>query len=188
MSIIREIQTSRILILGCGNKLLGDDGFGPAVIEELQRSHGLPSNVYAEDVGTSIREVLFDIALSEKRPAYLILVDTINKEGKKHGEVFEVNLSDLTGKKIIDYSMHQFPTSNLLKKIADICGVRVAIIAAQMSEPAEWLTMELSESMKEAVLTAAKKVYELCCEAGTGVRSSGSSFSGCIEGGSRIET
>jgi coenzyme F420 hydrogenase subunit delta len=161
MSIIREIQSSRVLILGCGNKLLGDDGFGPAVIEELQKNYRLPPDVKAEDVGTSIREVLFDIALSEKRPDHLILVDTIHKEGKKHGDVFELNVADLTEKKVADYSMHQFPTSNLLREIAELCGVRVTILAAQQTEPSGALTMELSETMQQAVFLAARKAYEL---------------------------
>jgi len=162
MTIISEIRSSRVLILGCGNKLLGDDGFGPTVVEELQKRYRLPSDVHAEDVGTSIREILFDVALSEKRPAHLILVDTINKEGKKHGDVFELKINELTESKIADYSMHQFPTSNLLKEISDFCGVQVSIIVAQMSEPTEKLTMELSGIMKKAVLTAAKKIYGLC--------------------------
>ena len=161
MSIIREIQSSRVLILGCGNKLLGDDGFGPAVIEELQNNYRLPADVQAEDVGTSIREVLFDIALSEKRPDHLILVDTIHKEGKRHGDVFELNINDLTEKKVADYSMHQFPTSNMLREIAELCGVRVTILAAQQDRPTEAPTMELSETMKQAVHLAARKAYEL---------------------------
>jgi coenzyme F420 hydrogenase subunit delta len=165
VSIIREIQTSRVLVLGCGNVLLGDDGFGPAVIAEIKSGCRLPSDVNAEDVGTSVREVLFDIALSERRPAHLILVDTIKRGGKKHGEVFEVNVGDLPEEKITDYSIHQFPTSNLLKEIADLCGVQVTIIAAQLSHPATNVTMELSEPMKKAVLTAAKMVSDLCLQA-----------------------
>ncbi len=162
MGIIGAIQTSRILILGCGNVLLGDDGFGPAVIAQIKSESRFPPDVQAEDVGTSVREVLFDIALSEKRPDRLILVDTMNREGKKHGEIFEVDVHDLPEEKIADYSMHQFPTSNLLREIADLCGVRVTIIAAQQSAPAAAVTMELSEPMKNAVLAAAKMVSELC--------------------------
>ena len=161
MSIVREIQTARVLILGCGNTLLGDDGFGPAVIEELEKNYRLPPDVYAEDVGTSVREVLFDIASSEKRPAHVVLVDTINVEGKDHGDVFEVDTNGLPEKKITDYSLHQFPTSNLLQEIQQFCGVRVTFIAAQMSDIAEKLTMNLSEKMKKAVSIAAQRAYEL---------------------------
>ncbi len=161
MSIIREIQTARVLILGCGNTLLGDDGFGPAVIEALETNFKLPQDVHAEDVGTSIREVLFDIALSEKRPAHVVLVDTIDKGGRDHGEVFEVDAGALSEKKRVDYSLHQFPTSNLLHELRELCGIRVTIIAAHMAHIPEKLTMELSEKMKKAVSTAAQKVYEL---------------------------
>lgn len=164
MSMIKAIQSSRTLILGCGNVLLGDDGFGPAVVEELRNNYRLSPDVSAEDVGTSIREVLFDIAVSEKKPAHVIVVDAINSEGKKHGEVFEVRLDDLPEKKMDDYSMHQFPTSNLLKEIKEICGVRVTVVAAQMSEQApEKLTMELSEAMKKAVSLAAREIYDMVC-------------------------
>jgi coenzyme F420 hydrogenase subunit delta len=164
VSIIREIQTARILILGCGNTLLGDDGFGPAVIEALKNNFVLPQDVYAEDVGTSIREVLFDIALSEKRPAHVVLIDTINKEGRNYAEIFDVDPNNLSEKKIVDYSLHQFPTSNLLQQIQESCGVKVTVIAAHMPDIPEQLTMGLSEKMEQAVSTAARRVYELACK------------------------
>ena len=161
MSIIREIQTARVLILGCGNTLLGDDGFGPAVIEALEKKFVLPRDVYAEDVGTSIREVLFDIALSEKRPAHVVLIDTINKEGRDYGDIVEVDPKNLSENKRVDYSLHQFPTSNLLQEIQELCGVKVTVIAAHMPDRPEQLTMGLSEKMEKGVSTAAHKVYEL---------------------------
>ncbi len=161
MSIIREIQTARILILGCGNVLLGDDGFGPAVIEVLKRDYQLPPHVHAEDVGTSIGEILFDLALSEKRPAHVVLVDTINREGKDYGEVFEANVNELADKKTGYYSLHHSPTSNLLQEVQQLSGIKFTVIAAQMSDVPDHPTMDLSEKMKQAVLVAAKKVYQL---------------------------
>ena len=52
-----------ILIFGCGNTLWGDDGFGPAVIEHLHRHYQLPEDVI---VGTSIRDLLFDLVFWKK--------------------------------------------------------------------------------------------------------------------------
>jgi len=161
MSIIREIRSARILILGCGNTLLGDDGFGPAVIEALEKYYSLPPDVHAEDIGTSTGEVFFDITVSETRPAHIILVDTIDKEGREYGEVFELDASDLSEKDFPDYSLHQAPTSNLLKEIHNLCGVRVTVVAAQMSDMPEQATMHMSEKMQKAVSVAAQKVYEL---------------------------
>jgi len=161
MSIIREIQTARVLILGCGNTLRGDDGFGPAVIEQLESCYTLPGYAHAADVGTSIGEVLFDIALSEKRPAHVVLIDTINKAGRDYGEVFEADLNDLSEKKTASYSLHQSPTTNLLQEIRQLCNVKITVIAAQMPDIPELPTMNLSEKMKEAVSVAAQKAYEL---------------------------
>ena len=42
----QELETKRVLILGCGNVLMGDDGFGPAVVEQLDTT----TPVYPGDV------------------------------------------------------------------------------------------------------------------------------------------
>ena len=63
-----------ILIFGCGNTLLGDDGFGPAVIEYLENNYRLPASVMALDVGTGIRGILFDLMLVESKPRKLIVM------------------------------------------------------------------------------------------------------------------
>jgi coenzyme F420 hydrogenase subunit delta len=56
-----EMFEKSILIFGCGNILWGDDGFGPAVIQCLNEQYRLPADVLALDVGTSIRDLLFDL-------------------------------------------------------------------------------------------------------------------------------
>ena len=38
MEPIFKYCTKRILVMGAGNILFGDDGFGPAVVEELQKT------------------------------------------------------------------------------------------------------------------------------------------------------
>ena len=68
-------QGAQTMILGCGNILLGDDGFGPAVIARLHEI-GVPEAVQAIDVGTSIREQLLDYLLDPRlRPPMLVVVD-----------------------------------------------------------------------------------------------------------------
>lgn len=63
-----EYWNSEILVLGCGNILFGDDGFGPEVVEHLQKNYEIPPEVYVMNVGTSVREILFPIVISDKRP------------------------------------------------------------------------------------------------------------------------
>jgi coenzyme F420 hydrogenase subunit delta len=156
----RELLTKKVLILGCGNVLLGDDGFGPAVIKRLQQHHDLPDDAHAEDVGTSVREILFNVTLLDKRPERIIVIDAVDRPERKPGEVFEIPVHEIPEKKIIDYSFHQFPTTNLLKEIEEECGVKITIIAAQVGGELEEVRPGLSVPMRAAVNRAARKVTE----------------------------
>ncbi len=160
----REIKTKDVLVLGCGNVLLGDDGFGPAVIQKLCQQHELPEHAHAEDVGTSIRGILFDIALLKRRPEHVIVVDAVDRPGHEPGEVFEISVDEIPQKKIADYSFHQFPTTNLLKELEEECGIRVTIVAAQTAAELEEVKPGLSVPMRRAVQRAAHRVIELLDE------------------------
>jgi coenzyme F420 hydrogenase subunit delta len=157
----RELLTKRVLVLGCGNVLMGDDGFGPAVIHKLEQQYDLPDDVHAADVGTSVRDILFNVTLLERRPERIIIVDAAEHPGREPGEVYEISVDEIPHKKTIDYSFHQFPTTNLLKEIQDRCGIEVTIIAAQADGKLEEVRPGLSESMREAVRKAADKVMKL---------------------------
>ncbi len=157
----REIETKRVLIFGCGNVLLGDDGFGPAVIERLRQRRDLPIDAHAEDVGTSIRGILFDIALLDRRPEHIIVLDAADQPGRQPGEVYEISVDEIPERKIVDYSFHQFPTSNLLKEIQEQCGVRVTVVAAQTAAKLEEVGPGLSGPMRAAVELAAERVIGL---------------------------
>lgn len=157
----REMLTKKVLIFGCGNVLMGDDGFGPAVIKKLKQQHHLPDYAHAEDVGTSIRDILFNITLLEKRPEHLVVLDAVDKPDRTGGEVFEISVDDISEKKIVDYSFHQFPTTNLLKEIQELCGVKVTIVVAQVAKKLEHVEPGLSKPMSAAVVEAAEKVMNL---------------------------
>ncbi len=77
MSTIQDLFTKPVLIFGCGNVLIGDDGFGPAVIDHLLANFDLPGGVAAFDVGTSARELLFDLVLMPDKPKVIFIVDAV---------------------------------------------------------------------------------------------------------------
>jgi coenzyme F420 hydrogenase subunit delta len=154
----REMATKKVLILGCGNVLMGDDGFGPAVIKKLRQRRDLPEHAHAEDVGTSVRDVLFNLTSMDPHPDHIILLDAVDKPGRRAGEVFEVSLDDIPEKKVIDYSFHQAPTSNLLKRIQDRTRIRITIIGAQVAAPLEEVRPGLSPAIRKAVLRAVDEV------------------------------
>jgi coenzyme F420 hydrogenase subunit delta len=155
---MRDLFDKSVVIFGCGNILFGDDGFGPAVVKELQENYILPGDVLALDVGTSIRDILFDILLSEKKPERLIIVDAVDRPGKAPGELFELPVEEIPPQKTADFSLHQFPTVNMLQELKDQTGVKVAILAAQIQELPDEIRPGLSERLQEAVKEAAVRL------------------------------
>ncbi len=156
---------SKAAVFGCGNMLLGDDGFGPAVIAELQSRNDLPKHIFLEDVGTGIREYLFDFILApELAPYQLIILDAVDFHGRKPGEVFTITPDTVPAQKIHDFSLHQFPTVNLLQELSEHTGTVVHIIAAQVEHIPKEIAPGLSSSMREAVREASEKVRQIIAE------------------------
>lgn len=147
---IPDCYKKPILVLGCGNILFGDDGFGPAVIEYLEQNYKIPEDVCLMDTGTGVREVLFTIILGEKKPKKIIIVDSVDV-GRSPGEIVEISIDDIPKNKIDDFSIHQLPTSNLLKDLQNLCKVEVIIIAAQVESIPKMVKPGLSESLVNSI-------------------------------------
>ena len=150
-----EWYDKSVLILGCGNRLIGDDGFGPAVAQRLTSDFAVPDDVCVFDAGTSVRQILFDTALSEKKPSKIVIVDAMDC-GRKPGELFCLDIDALPEIKLDDFSMHQIPTSNLLRELRDICGVEVVVVACQVEDPCDVVNPGLSDPVEKAVQEAAE--------------------------------
>ena len=157
---IPDIPDKNVLVFGCGNILFSDDGFGPRVAEELLKNYHLPGNVDVINAGTSVRNILFDITLSEKKPEKIIIIDAIDA-GKTPGEIFELPIDEIPEKKIDDFSMHQLPTSNLLKELKDLCKVDVIIIACQVENIPTEVTTTISKKLIDAIPEVCKRINEL---------------------------
>jgi coenzyme F420 hydrogenase subunit delta len=153
-----QIFEKSVLIFGCGNILWGDDGFGPAVIEHLNQHYSLPDDVLARDVGTSIRDTLFDLILSEQKPKLLIIIDAVDHPDRRPGEVFEIPVEGIPENKVSDFSLHQFPTVNMLQEIKEKSGMQVKIIVARTESIPEEVRPGLSESIQRAVPIACEQI------------------------------
>jgi len=150
------------IIFGCGNLLMGDDGFGPTVVQELEKRGLLPGSVEAVDAMTGIREYLFDYLLAEEgRPEHIIILDAVDFEDRRPGEVFCIESSAIPAQKIHDFSLHQFPTVNLLQELEEHTGIRVTILAAQAEYVPAEIEPGLSDSMKNAVNEACDEILRI---------------------------
>jgi len=152
-----EWYDKSILILGCGNILLGDDGFGPAVAQRLRGNFTIPADVCVFDAGTSVREILFDTILSDKKPSRIVIVDVMDC-GREPGELFLLDIDSLPKIKLDDFSMHQIPTSNMLRELRNYCGIEVIVIACQVANTCDSVNPGLSILVEAAVKSAAELI------------------------------
>jgi coenzyme F420 hydrogenase subunit delta len=142
------------LVLGCGNILFGDDGFGCALVEYVLSHHGAPEDVCMLDAGTGVRKLLFTLCLSPVRPRRLLIVDALDA-GHPIGELFEIDPADIPEIKMDDFSMHQMPTSNLLRELQEACGVEVRVLACQTGPLPQEICPGLSSPVQAALPRAA---------------------------------
>jgi len=143
------------LVLGVGNILFGDDGFGCEVVDYLETHYPVPEAVCMLDVGTGVRSLLFTLCLSEVRPQRILVVDAIDA-GRTPGEIFEIDPSEIPPVKLDDFSMHQIPTSNMLRELQQTCGVEVRVLACQTGPLPEEISQGLSKAVSDAVRRAAE--------------------------------
>ena len=155
---LKPVNEYDCLILGCGNPLIGDDGFGPAVIQHLEEHYRLPDTVAAIDCGTSIRDILFDILLSPQKPRKMIIVDVTDTVGLAPGEIREIDVDQIRPEKISDFSLHQFPTTNMLKEIKEETPIDVKVFVAQVAGMPSEVKPGLSDPVRAAVAPMCERI------------------------------
>lgn len=155
---LKPVTEYDCLILGCGNPLIGDDGFGPAVIQHLEQHYRLPDTVVAIDCGTSIRDILFDILLSPQKPRKMIIIDVTDTVGLVPGEIREIDVEQIRPEKISDFSLHQFPTTNMLKEIKDETPIDVRVFVAQVAGMPPEVQPGLSEPVRAAIAPMCERI------------------------------
>lgn len=155
---IELIHTKSHLVFGCGNPLLGDDGFGPAVIDHLERCCQLPDYVGVLDVGTAIRDFLFDLLLAENKPRQIIVVDAAEKPNHRPGDLYELPVTEIDDAKIHDFSLHQFPTTNMLHELQTATEIEIRILVVQVAHIPEMVAPGLSPQVAAAVPLASERI------------------------------
>ncbi len=148
------MATKKILILGLGNILLGDEGVGVRIIEHLCSS-SLPEEVEVIDGGTAGYELLTFLEGREK----VIIVDAVKTEDKP-GSVYRVDLSILDDDSGVNLSLHQIGLKNILK-MASLMDMRPEVTLVGMV-PKEYhqYKIGLSREVEEAIPRAIEIVFE----------------------------
>lgn len=157
---LSDVEGKAVIVCGCGNIFFGDDGFGPAVIRYLKEHYTLPEQVVALDAGTSVREILFDLALNVHRPRRLIILDAVDYPDRQPGEVFTIPLEGIPAKKTADFSLHQFPSVNILQDLREHTDMDITILVVQAQSIPEEVHPGLSPAVQDAVVAAGRWVWQ----------------------------
>lgn len=143
-----KVIMKHILILGVGNLLLSDDGFGVRVIEILHRDYVLPPQVELYDGGTGGLGLLPIIEKAD----YLIIIDTV-LVGEPPGTIVKFNYENLPSGIVRKLSSHEIDIIETLN-IAGNLGKRppTVIIGIQPNDISSYGTkLSISEHIPRMI-------------------------------------
>lgn len=160
-----EYLEKETLILGCGNILLADDGFGFAVVQHLNEMKPTTPILNSEkigiiDAGTGASHFILSLIDEESKIKKVIIADIIDY-GLSPGELTRLYPEDLP--KIPKYHIdaHDMPLAGMLNDVHEKYGIDIVVIGCQykhLSGPD--VCVELSEEVTAAVDKAAQMVLE----------------------------
>lgn len=127
-----KLKTPKVLIIGVGNRMRGDDAFGTMAIDRLQKSPDLPPNWLLIDAG-EVPENALGLVEKEK-PARVLLIDACDW-GVQPGEVRFFNSDELEKLPIRMLSTHGVPLSFWVRMTKlDHPSVMIELLGVQAAE------------------------------------------------------
>ena len=134
-----------ILILGVGNLLLTDDGFGVHVINEL-RNIPLPPNVTLIEAGIVSHQLIPDFHEAD----FLIFIDAV-EAGDTPGSIFRFRPEDMRFMSQLKTSLHEMSLMDVLL-MTELTGKRPeTIIIAVQPKDVRSCSMELNDEIKSVI-------------------------------------
>lgn len=149
-------QLKSVLVVGVGNRLLGDEGVGPHIIDNLLQTQ-IPSYVDVIDCGCD----LLSLASYPHKPQKIIVIDAI-RAGGRAGEIYKFDYEQLDTSGIEMCSAHQIcviESLRLLKKVyANINSCKIIVIGIEPKEIK--IGNGLSKKVKESIGGVTKLVLD----------------------------
>jgi len=143
-----------IVIAGCGNPLFADDGFGPAVVEELKKLT-LPDNVKVEDAGLGGPHFIFTL-LDPEVTKKLVIID-IADFGAEPGAITKLRVEDLPVGAYRD--AHSWDIAEPLGRLKD--DIDITVIACQ---PKRVTAPEFEIGLSDEIVKAIPKTIQVVLE------------------------
>ena len=144
----------KVLILGVGNILLGDDGFGVHLINSFTDTP-FPPNIQILEAGTVSHQLIPLFRAID----HLIVIDAV-EAGDKPGSLFRFSPEDMQFPASHMASLHQISLIDVLR-MAELTGGRpdTIIIGVQPKDVTSW-SLELSEEVRAVIPKVKELIFE----------------------------
>lgn len=149
-------MAGKILVAGVGNRLMGDDGFGPRVIDLLVTSQ-VPKNVELRDMGTAGLTVATDLGDFD----LVVFLDSMDMSGEPgrliQTEVeVEGGLDDMA--ELARVTLHEVGLEGLLRFAKEIGTLPSKVILIGCKPKTVELSLDLSQEVEDATQRAVDMV------------------------------
>jgi hydrogenase maturation protease len=151
----RAAESDRVAVIGLGNPLMGDDGFGLAVLARLREEWTFDSRVDLIDGGTWGLNLLPEM----EGHTHLLLLDAI-RAGLPPGAVVQLHGSDVPRRLSTKLSPHQIDLREILA-LAELRGTLPRELMALGAEPA---VVELHDGLSAPLEDALDRVVALAVD------------------------
>ena len=154
--ILESLFTSEITVLGIGNTILSDEGFGVRVVEFLQENYIFPENVQLIDGGTLGVELMHFVVGTKK----LLIIDSIDG-GAKAGEIFHLHDDEILKHFTQKISAHEVGIQDILTML-EITDKKIPCVELLGAQPYNLdAGINLTPQMKKLVPIFAEKSLEI---------------------------
>ncbi len=153
---MESLFVSEITVLGIGNTILTDEGFGVRVVEYLQQNYNFPENVALIDGGTLGVELQHFIIGTEK----LLIIDSIDG-GAAAGTTFHLNGGEILKHFTQKISAHEIGIQDILTML-EITGKKIPCVELLGAQPYSLdAGTNLTEPMQKLLPIFADKALEI---------------------------
>jgi len=139
-------EKSRIMILGVGNVLYSDEGFGIHVANQIEQRYRFPDHVTVVDGGVLGVNLLGVISTAD----YLIVIDVI-RNGGRPGSLYRLEGEAIPERIRAKNSLHQVDLLEALTLCQALDKVPRTVILGVEPEDMETLSLELTPTTRNMV-------------------------------------
>ena len=156
MIILESLYAAEITVLGIGNIILSDEGFGVRVVEFLKKNYEFPQNVQLIDGGTLGVELTHFIIGTQK----LLIIDSIDG-GVEGGKFFHLRDEEILNHFTQKISAHEIGIQDILTML-EVTGKKIPAVELIGAQPFSLdAGINLTPQMEKLLPIFAEKALEI---------------------------